>query len=76
MERKTKMFGWFNFISLILSALLFLYFYVRSASPATLEKRIGEIAYSICTQYRLISGAFELVAVVNYLVYFFYPLSS
>ena len=75
MERKTKMFGWFNFISLILSALLFLYFYVRSASPATLEKRIGEIAYSTCTQYRLISGVFELVAVVNYLVYFFYPLS-
>jgi protein-S-isoprenylcysteine O-methyltransferase Ste14 len=70
-----EMVNWINLISLILSAFLFLYFYVKSAIPATLEKRIGDIAYSRCTRYRLISGAFEIVAVVNYIAYFFFPLS-
>jgi protein-S-isoprenylcysteine O-methyltransferase Ste14 len=51
-----------------------LYFYVKSVSPATLEKKIGEVAYARCTRYRLIAGAFEIVAVANYVVYFFYPL--
>ena len=59
---------------LIISAILFLYFYVKSVGPASLEKKIGEIAYSKCTRYRLIASAFEMVAVASYIVYFFYPL--
>ena len=66
--------AWINFIVLIISALLFLYFYVKSVSPAALEKKIGEVAYAKCTRYRVIATAFEIVAVANYIIYFFYPL--
>lgn len=69
------MIAWINSISLIVSASLFLYFYVKSVGPAALQKKIGEIAYSKCTRYRVIAGVFELVAVVNYSIYFFCPLS-
>lgn len=68
------MIAWINLAVLILSALLFLYFYVKSVSPAALEKRIGEIAYTRCTRYRLIASTFEIIAVIDYVVYFFYPL--
>ena len=68
------MIAWINLIVLIASALLMLYFYVKSVSPAALEKKIGEAAYAKCTRYRLIASAFELVAFTNYIIYFFYPL--
>ena len=68
------MIAWINFIVLIVSALLFLFFYVKSVSPAALEKKIGEAAYAKCTRYRLIASAFEMIALANYIVYFFYPL--
>ena len=68
------MVAWINFVALIVSALLFLYFYVRSVSPASLEKKVGEAAYAKCMRYRLIASAFEIVAVANYIIYFFYPL--
>lgn len=59
---------------MIVATILFLYFYVKSASPAQLEKKIGEAAYRKCMRYRLIASAFETVTVINYIVYFFYPL--
>lgn len=65
---------WINFLVLIVSTILFLYFYVRSVSPAQLEKTMGEIAYPKCKTYRLIAGAFEGVTLVNYVLYVFYPL--
>lgn len=65
---------WINFFVLILSSVLFLAFYIRSVSPARLEQKIGEIAYSKCKTYRIIAGAFEGITVVNYIVYVFYPL--
>lgn len=68
------MIAWINFAILIVSTLLTLYFYVRSAGPAALEKRIGETAYRKCTQYRFIAGLLMGVACVNYVVYVFYPL--
>ena len=68
------MIAWINLAVLVVSAMLFLTFYVRSAGPAALEKRIGERAYATCTRYRIIASAFEAVAVVCYVVYFFYPL--
>ena len=40
--------AWANIAALIISALLFLYFYVKSVMPATLEKQIGEVAYAKC----------------------------
>ena len=36
---------WINVIALVVSTILFLYFYVKSVSPAQLEKKIGETAY-------------------------------
>lgn len=69
------MIEWVNFFILIGAAFLFLYFYVKSVEPAVLEKKIGEIAYAKCSQYRLIAAVFEMVAFINYIVYFFYPLS-
>ena len=68
------MIEWLNFLALIGATILFLYFYVKSASPARLEKKIGEAAYPKCMRYRLIASAFESLTVVNYVVYFFYPL--
>jgi len=65
---------WVNIIVLVVSTILFLYFYVRSVSPAQLEKKMGEVAYQKCKTNRLIAGAFETVTVINYVIYFFYPL--
>jgi protein-S-isoprenylcysteine O-methyltransferase Ste14 len=59
---------------LIVAALLFFYFYVRSVGPAALEKKIGPSAYRKCTQYRAIASVFMTIASVNYVVYVFYPL--
>lgn len=69
-----KMIERLNFTSLIVSTILFLYFYVRSVSPAQLERRIGESAYPKCKTYRIIAGCFEGVTVINYVIYVFYPL--
>jgi len=65
---------WLNIIVLVVSTILFLYFYVKSVSPAQLEKKIGDVAYPKCMRYRLIAGAFEGITVINYVIYFFYPL--
>jgi len=68
------MIAWSNFAVLIVPTLLLLYFYVKSVSPASLEKKIGKVAYAKCRHYRLIALTFEIVAVANYIIYFFYPL--
>ena len=66
--------AWINFTVLIISTSLCLVFYVKSAGPAALEKKIGAIAYKKCTQYRMVSAIFMTVACVNYVLYVFYPL--
>jgi protein-S-isoprenylcysteine O-methyltransferase Ste14 len=65
---------WLNFVFLVLSTILFLYFYVKSASPAQLEKTMGEKAWPRCKTYRLLASAFESITIVNYILYIFYPL--
>lgn len=67
---------WINLVSLIIATKLLLYFYMKSAGPAALEKRIGERAYRHCTIYRLLAGGFEFVVMANYVVYVFYPLPT
>ena len=69
-----KVIAWINFASMIICAILCLYFYVKSAGPAALEEKIGETAYRKCTQYRIIASIFMTVVGVNYVVYFCYPL--
>jgi len=66
--------AWLNLAVLIASTVLFLVFYVRSVSPARLEKRLGERAYARCAIDRMVSAALMTLATVNYIVYFFYPL--
>lgn len=68
------MIAWINLVVLIVSPLLVLYFYIKSAGPAALERKIGEVAYQKCTQYRFIASAFMGVACANYVLYVFYPL--
>ena len=68
------MIAWSNVVVLAVSALLCLYFYIKSAGPAALEKKIGPRAYGRCTRYRFIASIFMTAAMVNYVVYVFYPL--
>lgn len=68
------MITWINLVVLIGSVFLCLYFYVKSAGPAALEKKIGKPAYLKCTRYRIVASVFMGIAAVNYVVYFFYPL--
>ena len=68
------MIAWLNFIVLIISTLLTLYFYVKSVGLAALEQKIGPEAYQKCTRYRLISGLFMGVVTINYILYVFFPL--
>jgi protein-S-isoprenylcysteine O-methyltransferase Ste14 len=70
-----SMIDWINFIVLVMSAVLMAHFYIKSVGPAALEKEIGESAYSKCKQYRIIASVFEVMTIVNYLIYYFYPLS-
>lgn len=70
------MFAWINFAIMFFASLLFLFFYVRSVSPAGREKLIGPRAYQLCFYDRLISGAFELVITINYILYYFFPLPT
>lgn len=66
--------AWLNLVVLVLATVLFLYFYVKSVSPEQLEHEIGEEAWQKCKKYRMLSGALEFVTIVNYAIYFFFPL--
>jgi protein-S-isoprenylcysteine O-methyltransferase Ste14 len=68
------MIAWINAVVLVISTLLTLVFYVKSAGPAALEKEIGPAAYQKCTRYRLVASVFMTLAGINYVVYFFFPL--
>ncbi len=59
---------------LLVSAMLILFFYAKSVSTAALVKRVGAIAYQKCARYRIIASIITVSTVVNYIVYFFYPL--
>ncbi len=68
------MIPWLNFGILIASSFLFTLFYVKSVSPATLERRIGPSAYQRCATYRVISSVFMFIVAVNYILYHWFPL--
>jgi protein-S-isoprenylcysteine O-methyltransferase Ste14 len=51
-------------------------FYIKSVSPAALEQQIGEIAYEKSARNRKIATAAYYLMFVNYVIYYFYPLSS
>jgi protein-S-isoprenylcysteine O-methyltransferase Ste14 len=68
------MVAWINFIVLLLATFLTVFYYVKSAGPAALERKIGGAAYARCTRYRVLSAIFMTLAGINYVVYAFYPL--
>jgi protein-S-isoprenylcysteine O-methyltransferase Ste14 len=70
------MVAWINFSILVFTSIIYLFLYVRSASPAGREKIIGPRAYRLCFHDRLAAGALELVITANYVLYFFFPLES
>ena len=70
----TELIPWLNFGVLIIATLLTFYFYMQSARPAQLEKKIGEVAYEKCGRYRIIASVFEMIAIGNYVIYNYYPL--
>ena len=63
-----------NILVMIISGLIILYFYSKSVSPATLEKKIGKDAYKKCALYRKIASGFMMIPSINYIIYVFYPL--
>lgn len=69
------MISFLNFSVLIVSSVLFTYFYFLSVSPAALEKKIGPSAYQRCARYRVISSIFMTIAGVNYILYYWFPLA-
>ena len=70
------MIAWINVAILVMASLLFLYYYVLSVSPATREKVLGPVAYARCGRDRIIAIVFETITVVNYVIYYFYPLEN
>jgi protein-S-isoprenylcysteine O-methyltransferase Ste14 len=73
-ERVMFMMEWINVFVLIGSSVIFLYLYVKSVSPALLEEQGVPDAFEKCTGYRLLSGIFLGIIVINYVLYFLYPL--
>ena len=49
-------------------------FYIKSVGPAALEQKIGLVAYARCAYYRITASIFEIIVIINYLIYFFLPL--
>lgn len=70
------MIAWLNLTLLTFSALLFLHFYVLSVSPAALEVVYGPGAYRRCGNYRVVAIGFEVITVINYIVFFYFPVNS
>lgn len=70
------MIAWLNLSCLLFSSLLFLYFYVRSVSPAGRRMVIGSGAYEVCGRERVVAFVFQLVVTLNYVLYRFFPIAT
>jgi protein-S-isoprenylcysteine O-methyltransferase Ste14 len=68
------MIAWINLAVLLIASFAFLLSYVRSVSPAGLEKTLGPRAFPLCFRLRMVSSLFEMLTVVCYVIYLFYPL--
>jgi protein-S-isoprenylcysteine O-methyltransferase Ste14 len=65
-----------NFIAMLVVMVVTVIFYVKSVGPAALEQEIGEIAYEKCAWYRKIASIAFFLIFMNYVIYYFYPLST
>ncbi len=64
-----------NFFAYVVLSLLSVVFYVKSVSPAQLEKKIGPTAYERCAKYRLVSGIAMSIALINFILCRSYPIT-
>ncbi len=70
------MIEWINFGVFILSMILMSYLYTLSVQPVTRSEKYGNKAWKQCETFRSIGGIFELVAIINIIVWFFYPIEN
>ena len=70
------MMAWINLGVLVTATVLTFVFYVLSARPAELEKRLGARAYRRCTVYRFLSGLAMGIATACYVLTVFFPVPS
>jgi protein-S-isoprenylcysteine O-methyltransferase Ste14 len=68
------MIEWINFCILIISLVLFSYFYTLSVQPVKREKRRGENAWRECMKFRFFGSIFELIIVINLIMWLWFPI--
>ncbi|TFG16644.1 MAG: isoprenylcysteine carboxylmethyltransferase family protein [Promethearchaeota archaeon] len=66
--------GIINFSVLLLSYLLFGYFYVLSIQPVKRQEKYGEKAWDNCKRLRLIASFFEGIVILNLILWIWFPL--
>ena len=74
MNAVVNIFGIINFSFLLLSYLLFSYLYILSIQPVKRERKYGKKAWKVCKRLRIIGGLFELIAVINLVLWISFPL--
>ncbi|MFL7871856.1 MAG: isoprenylcysteine carboxylmethyltransferase family protein [Anaerolineales bacterium] len=68
------MIAWINFATMIVGGILMTVTYLMSVRPAAMEQKIGERAYRLAGQYRILTTIFMFTLTANYILYHWYPL--
>jgi len=68
------MIDWINFIIFIISFVFFSYFYLISIQPVKRSEARGEKAWKECTIFRILSGVLMCVAVLNFILWIWFPI--
>ncbi|MFW9897395.1 MAG: methyltransferase family protein [Candidatus Thorarchaeota archaeon] len=63
-----------NFSSLIIACLIMSYLYILSIQPVKRVEEYGEKGWKDCKKFRSIGGLFELVSVINLVLWIWFPL--
>lgn len=69
------MFAKINFISYFIMSFVSVHFYVKSVSPAQLERVLGESAYAHCGKLRVWAIVFMTIAFINFITCRFLPVT-
>ncbi|MHA1913674.1 MAG: methyltransferase family protein [Promethearchaeota archaeon] len=67
------MLNWINFFLLIISTVGMTFFYIKSVGPEKLSQKIGPKAYRRSAYYRISANLFQLIIIINYVLYFYLP---
>jgi len=70
------MIEWLNFSILIISTLLFSYFYILSIQPVKREENRGERAWKECMMLRSLSIGFEIIKTINLVLWTWFPIPN